>query len=305
MARCSCGSGLCNCSVTAGEGVTVTGSGSIANPYIVSAGSPPCSVIRPCISATDGVAYNAATGVITADLSSDAGNTIVLGSDSGLYVPTGAATVTVGCGLTGDGTPGTPVAVAPAAGQAAWSASWSCAVAAHSTLKCDPVDGTLWTPPEHFTSADHIYQEHMAPSIPSIGPTGGWTVLAPGGTPAVVSWNVPANFLGNQCRRWSYSAHNHASFDINYDAAATFEVGYVYQEDGGPVQIRPLWGLLTAPGAARRERHAGSIAESGFNRLAGGTLVLNMFPAVNVLTGTIGINSWTSDATIHITTQAT
>ncbi|MEU1815124.1 hypothetical protein ABZ543_07995 [Streptomyces roseifaciens] len=85
MARCGCGSSLCNCTVTAGEGVTVTGSGTIANPYIVSTGTVPCSVVRPCISAGNGASYDSATGVITARLSGDANNPVVFGTDGGLY----------------------------------------------------------------------------------------------------------------------------------------------------------------------------------------------------------------------------
>ena len=47
-----------------------------------------------------------------------------------------------------------------------------------------------------------------------------------------------------------------------------------------------------------------SVAESGFNRGAATGLALHYFCAVRVIAGTITINSWTSDATIHTTTQA-
>jgi hypothetical protein len=46
-----------------------------------------CAAVRPCISATGGAAYDPVTGVITADLSTDLGNTLILGGDGGLYVP--------------------------------------------------------------------------------------------------------------------------------------------------------------------------------------------------------------------------
>ncbi|MEV5929915.1 hypothetical protein ACPCSG_27030 [Streptomyces cellulosae] len=110
MARCGCGGGLCNCSVVAGENVTVGGSGSPANPYTVSA-NVGCDAVRPCLSGGDGIAYDPGTGVIGAAVSPAPGNNLAVGPD-GLFVPTGAATVSTGCGLTGDGSGGSPVAAA-------------------------------------------------------------------------------------------------------------------------------------------------------------------------------------------------
>ncbi|MDN3056837.1 hypothetical protein PH213_20245 [Streptomyces sp. SRF1] len=162
MARCGCGGGQCNCTVVAGPGTTVDGSGSVANPYIVSAKPPTCdqvrpcfsagngaaydpvsgvisarpstdagnnlefgsdggllvpggvdcAQVRPCFSAGDGAAYDPATGVVSARPSTQAGNNLAIGPDGGLYVPTGSATVTTGCGLTGDGSGAAPVTVA-------------------------------------------------------------------------------------------------------------------------------------------------------------------------------------------------
>ncbi|CAM5476459.1 MULTISPECIES: hypothetical protein [Streptomyces] len=108
MARCQCGGGGCNCVIVAGENTTVTGGGSTANPYVVSA-QVDCSDVRPCISAGPGATYDPATGVVGAHVSTDAGNNLVLDPSGGLYVPTGAATVSTGCGLTGDGSASAPV----------------------------------------------------------------------------------------------------------------------------------------------------------------------------------------------------
>ncbi|MFF4900406.1 hypothetical protein [Streptomyces sp. NPDC001068] len=115
---------------------TVSGSGGAADPYVVSAAvildpTPPgggsnlahagpdgvyveCADVRQCLSAGDGIAYDAATGEIAARPSADAGNALALGTDGGLLVPEPAALVT-GCGLTGDGSAATPLAAAVSA----------------------------------------------------------------------------------------------------------------------------------------------------------------------------------------------
>ncbi|MDX3069793.1 hypothetical protein PV518_48065 [Streptomyces sp. ND04-05B] len=88
----------------------MTGSGSTANPYVVSS-QVTCDQVRPCISAGDGATYDPATGVVAARPSTDGGNNLVFGGDGGLFVPTGAATVTAGCGLTGNGAASDPLTV--------------------------------------------------------------------------------------------------------------------------------------------------------------------------------------------------
>lgn len=88
MARCACGGTSCNCSVQAGPGVTVSGTGSAANPFVVSAEAPTCSAIRACISAGNGATFSQATGVVAAKASTDPGNLITFGTDSGLYAAT-------------------------------------------------------------------------------------------------------------------------------------------------------------------------------------------------------------------------
>ncbi|MFE9127843.1 hypothetical protein ACFYOF_20950 [Streptomyces sp. NPDC007148] len=110
LARCGCGGGQCSCSIAAGDNVALSGSGSVANPYVLSA-SLSCEEVRQCLSGTGGVEYNPGTGAISADLSGQSGNNLTLGPDGGLFVPTGAATVSVGCGLTGNGSGGTPLEV--------------------------------------------------------------------------------------------------------------------------------------------------------------------------------------------------
>ncbi|WP_413808099.1 hypothetical protein [Streptomyces sp. OE57] len=119
MAQFGCGGSRCTCQVTAGPGVTVTGNGSPSAPYVIGAdgggGTVTCDQVRPCFSAGPGATYNPATGVIGANVSGQAGNNLTINPDGSLYVPAGEATVTAGCGLTGDGSGGAPLAVATAA----------------------------------------------------------------------------------------------------------------------------------------------------------------------------------------------
>ncbi|MGW6391221.1 hypothetical protein ACWFR1_12130 [Streptomyces sp. NPDC055103] len=302
--------------------LTLTGDGSAGAPYTVSGAvrldpAPPgggtnliqtgadglsleCADVRGCFSAGDGAAYDPAVGEVEARLSTDATNRVTFGTDGGLFVPP-APPPTVGCGLQGDGTAAAPLAAFPVAGQRAWATDWTCDPATQSTLHCDPTSGALWTPPEHYSAADHVYVEHFNGGwVQPIGPTGGWAIISGG---ANVQWNVPANFLGNMCRWWSYTANLYGTWDINYTSTAVFELGYIYTENGGPAQVRPMWGLLTAPGVARRERDGGSLFESGYNIAAGSTMQLVMWPAVRVVAGSLTINSWLSDADLHTTTQ--
>lgn len=154
MARCGCGSSaVCTCLVTAGTNITVTGSGNVGSPYVVSAVVTPvtvldsptvdltlvgqqiradvildpdpnnlitdgagltltCTDVQTCF--TDGPGIDPIVGgLIQADISTDVGNTLTFGTDTGLFVPAGAFTGLpgVGCGLTGVGTLGSPLIV--------------------------------------------------------------------------------------------------------------------------------------------------------------------------------------------------
>ncbi|MEC3995155.1 hypothetical protein VSR01_17095 [Actinacidiphila sp. DG2A-62] len=268
---------------------TVTGTGTAADPYIVKADA----IVAPEPNGLEA----GPTGLLVAP-SSEAGNRLTMGTDNRLFVPP----VAVDCGLTGAGTTADPFTVNPAAGQAAWTDDWGCDAATHSTLKCDPGTGQLWTPPDHYSAMDHIYVEHFAGGfLTPIGPTGGWVIIDPG---ANQQFNVPPNFLGNDCRTWGYEITNAGTWDIEHNAAAAFQLGVAVQVDGGALQIRPLWGHINAVGAAHRERGNGSVNWSGWGIPAGTGASVIMFPAVSVTAGQItAIHSWVSDATIDTQTN--
>jgi hypothetical protein len=157
MARCQCGGSQCNCVVQAGDNTVVTGSGSTANPYEVSAVTN-CAEVRQCLSNGSGITYNPATGQISVDLSEDAGNNLVR-RPNGLYVPTGSATVSTGCGLTGDGSGGSPVRVN--------SATWphTCAIATNGgNVYCDTVSGRMRTDPPFRSSFRQASVNELLPS---------------------------------------------------------------------------------------------------------------------------------------------
>jgi 3D (Asp-Asp-Asp) domain-containing protein len=135
--------------VQAGANVTVTGTGSAANPYIVNAagggtGGVTCADVRPCLVAGPGIDYDVATGTIAAEptvVQAGANVTVTgAGSTASPYVvaadpvtcddvrpclsagpgvdydpATGviaAEPITAACGLEGDGSAGAPLQVA-------------------------------------------------------------------------------------------------------------------------------------------------------------------------------------------------
>ncbi|MET7694885.1 hypothetical protein ABZT06_44435 [Streptomyces sp. NPDC005483] len=200
MARCQCGGTGCNCVIVAGENTEVTGAGSTPNPFVITAVTN-CAEVRSCLSNGAGISYNSSTGAISLDLSEDAGNNAVI-RPNGLYVPTGAATVTAGCGLLGDGSGGSPVR----ANTAAWP--HSCGIAANGGgVYCDPVSGQLKTDPPfraryREAAANDTVTARVVPSTETTIQTTTITMVNPDPCrPAFVivhravdvSFNLPAN----------------------------------------------------------------------------------------------------------------
>ncbi|MET9818350.1 hypothetical protein [Streptomyces sp. NPDC006355] len=168
MARCGCGGGLCACTVIAGENVTVSGTGSAANPYKISS-EVPCDTVRACFTAGPGIDLDQATGVIAADLSTEPGNNLSIGPDGGLLVPTAGGQVVTGCGLTGNGSASAPIEAA--------TGTWP--------YPCDPdteggvivcgSDGVLRGEPRGAASFSQFFEERTYPDIEV--PTGSVAVV--------------------------------------------------------------------------------------------------------------------------------
>ncbi|MEV0822554.1 hypothetical protein [Nonomuraea rubra] len=101
----------------------LAGTGSTSDPVIISATDTAidCADVRPCMSEGPGIDYDPVTGVISARLSTDAGNATIIGTDGGLYSPssgggglTAVTSADTPCiDLSGLGTAGSPLQAAP------------------------------------------------------------------------------------------------------------------------------------------------------------------------------------------------
>lgn len=98
--------------------------------------------VRSMLSAQDGVKYNSLTGVFSADISLQPGNNLTLDAFGRLFVPTGAATVSVGPGILGNGSGGNPVR----ANVASWPYVTTPVTGAEGVF-VDPSTGQLKSPP--------------------------------------------------------------------------------------------------------------------------------------------------------------
>ncbi len=97
--RCGCGSSVCACLLSAGEGISITGTGSPASPYVITA------ITGDAITVLDTESVDltlTGLGVLSADvlISGDPGNTITIEPD-GLYVAGGGGCTQVTTTLAG------------------------------------------------------------------------------------------------------------------------------------------------------------------------------------------------------------
>ncbi|MFJ6014462.1 hypothetical protein [Streptomyces sp. NPDC092952] len=290
--------------------LTLTGAGTAVDPYNVTAEvivdpAPPgggtellhagpnglsleCADVRGCFSAGDGAGYDPDTGVITARPSTDAGNGLSYGTDGGLLVPSAAA-LTVGCGLQGEGTAAAPLAAFPIAGEQPWADDWDCDAAANSTLKCDPDSGALWTPPEHTSAAVTLQQNHPIPA-PTFTGTGGFVLVD---ADVWSEGRYTADSL-TTCRGVSFSTAFTGHVEATWTSGAVFDLGYAVTIDGGGPAVRVMHSKLQAGGTAGHERWTVAVSQAAV--LAAHTgYVVRVYPAINVVSGSVTLNQWITD----------
>lgn len=137
MAKCGCGGSGCDCKIVGGGGVTVTGAGTPTNPYIITSGSSTFQIIDTATlnltllgSGTTGDPYTLSgdmAPISMASLSNVAvtaptnGQVLIWNSTTQKWTPGPAATatpglITVGSGLSGDGSSGNALNFKPLAG---------------------------------------------------------------------------------------------------------------------------------------------------------------------------------------------
>ena len=298
--------------------LTVSGTGTAADPYditgtVILDPAPPgggdqllqagpdglfleCEQVRGCFTAGDGAGYDETTGVITARPSTDAGNTVEYGTDGGLLVPAAAA-LEVGCGLQGAGTAASPLAAFPVAGEEAWTADWDCDPAVHSTLKCDPVSGALWAPPEHTSAAVTLQQNHPM-GTPTIAPTTGFIII----NNTVFSEGTYTADSLTTCRGMTFSTEFTGHAEVTWAAGSVFSLGYAIQINGGALAVRVTHSKLQAGGIAGHERWSFDVSQAAVLPPHTG-YVVRVYPAIQVVSGSVTINQWITDTNLLVVTR--
>ncbi|MDX3186201.1 hypothetical protein PV334_33725 [Streptomyces sp. ME02-7008A-1] len=216
--------------------------------------------------------------------------------DGGLFVPAPAAPV-VGCGLTADGSAGAPLTVNPIAGQTAWADTWSCADETHSTLKCDPDTGALWTPLEHTSAALTLQQSHPM-GTPSFTATGGYAIVS---TTVWSEGTVTADTI-SLCPGLAFSATFTGAPRGELDGRERLRHRLRGADQRRRLGVRVMHNKLQPGGIAGRERFTFSTAQAAMLAAHTGYAV-RVYPAIQVTAGTVTLQQWITDTHMIVTTR--
>lgn len=213
MARCGCGS-TCGCALTsnAAGGTTVTGAGTPANPWQVAVAIKNCTDVRSCLSGNQGVTFDPTTGVISACVSPNAGNGLTRDANGCLFVGAGASTVTTGCGVTGTGTPASPVA----ANTQAWP--YACDVVTQGgVVTCDPATGELYGEPRSHSMMQSVFYDEPIANL----------AVPAGATQSNLIHTVTGSFTNpDPCRTAIVISMQEMAFTLNLPVNARAEYGF-------------------------------------------------------------------------------
>ncbi|MFF0092673.1 hypothetical protein ACFYSF_22305 [Streptomyces canus] len=176
MSDC-CGSRRCTCTLLAGPGVEIDGSGSTGNPYVISApgGGTPTVLQAGDTETVDTTVTGTGTaadpviisGTVRLDPTPPSGGTSLISSGpDGLFV-----TIETACGLAGDGSSGAPLAVAVGA----WP--FPCPIDTNGGgVYCDPDSGELRADPAYWADFQGN-QENTTLGSPLVVPSAPSTVV--------------------------------------------------------------------------------------------------------------------------------
>lgn len=163
MARCGCGNDRCACVIVGGDGIEVDGAGNPANPIVITAKPKPLVVANSDCITLAGQGTDAAPLTAAPRLDPNPANLLACGP-GGLVVTGGTGgTVATACGLTGDGSTGSPLAAAVAQ----WTAACDLDTAA-GHVYCDSTGQLRADPPPKFAFfTDNASQTFPATAVPA------------------------------------------------------------------------------------------------------------------------------------------
>jgi hypothetical protein len=219
-----------------------------------------CPDTRACLSAGCGITYNSATGQISADISGTAGNALVCDA-GGLFVQTGAATVTAGCGITGTGAPGSPLT----ADTGAWP--YACDIAVNGgVVACDPATGQLHSEPRSRSVMSTVNEVQAFANI-----------AVPAGAPTLVR-TIDGDFTNpDPCNPATIVLELEVEFDVNLPPNARVTYGFLNDdmvthinrgtttENGFAIQATKVLNFGTIAPGATQNISAGAFIGNGTN----------------------------------------
>lgn len=254
MARCACGGQLCNCRIVAGPGIAISGSGTSSSPYNISGeggvGNSLQVIDSPTIdliangqgTSADPLVLQGIATVAVAELTDvvDPGpaavGEVLTWNGAGWAYQTPAAapagSVATACGLDGDGSAGSPLAVQARTG-AQWTADGytGTPASAGTPLYCAGPAEAAYGPPRHTT----LRSSQSGPSSDRVA------AAAPGFSTITAAFGLA--ILNNTPRQMAWAMEGDVSFIMTWAGAgnSTGDMFWSISEDGAPASQTRAW----------------------------------------------------------------